>query len=73
MKSCCITGEMTVAVVEWSCANVYVTHYDDFSALGNQFVDAFLQHKVVIHFERKTGIRCFVRTVNVDKDEQAKI
>lgn len=68
-----VTGEMPVTVVEWSRAYIYVTNDDDISALVDQFGDALLQHKVIIYFEWQSGIRRFVRAVNVDKDKQAKV
>lgn len=68
-----VTGEMAVTVVEWSRTYIYVTNDDNISALVDQFVNALLQHKVIIHFERQSGIRRFVRAVNVDKNKQAKV
>lgn len=68
-----ITGEMAVTVVERSGTYIYVTNNDNISALVDQLADALLQHQVIIHFEWQSGIRCFVRAVNVDKNEQAQV
>ena len=73
MKRCRVAGEMAVAVVEWGCADVYVTDYDNLASFTDEFIDAFLEHKVIIHLERETGIRRFVWAIDIDKDEKTKI
>ena len=73
MKRCRVAGEMAVTVVEWSCADVYVTDNDNLASLGDEDIDAFLEQKVIVHLEWETDIRCFVRAINVDKDKEAKV
>jgi hypothetical protein len=73
MKRRRVAGEMAVAVVLWSRADVYVTDYDNLPSFTDQCIDAFLEHKVIIHLERETGIRRFVWAIDVDEDEKTKV
>ena len=68
-----VAGEMAVTVVEWRRTDIYVTNYDNLPPFIDEFIDAFLEHKVIVHLEWETGIRCFVRAIDIDKDEKAKI
>lgn len=64
---------MAVTVVEWSCADVYVTDYDNLASFIDEFIDAFLEHKVIVHLEWETGIRRFVGAIDVDEHEETKV
>lgn len=73
MKRRRVAGEMAVTVVEWSCADVYVTDDDNLASFIDEFIDAFLEHQVIVHLERETGIRCFVGAIDIDEHEETKV
>lgn len=64
---------MTIAVVDRCRAHVQVADDDDLAAGSDQPAHALLEHQVVVHLVRKSRVGTFVRTVQVDEHEQAKV